>query len=139
MPAKHTYDEVAEMFEARGFILLSKEYKDALTPLDYVCSCGNQAKIRLSKLKIGQKCAACGLGSGNRINLEFAQWWYKREGCELLATEFHGSGSTVKLPYICSCGRPAATSWKSFRQGSRCEYCAKVKMGAHVQDRKSVV
>jgi hypothetical protein len=131
MGRKFTYLEVKDIFEKNGCSLVSIEYYDALTPLEYKCSCGELSKIRLSKFLAGQRCSICALKKGNRWTLKSLTEYYNSQNCELLATQYFGSGSLERLPFICSCGRAASLTFKSFRQGSRCEYCAKIKMGSY--------
>lgn len=62
---RYTIEEVECMFLERGCTLLSKEYKNVLTPLRYKCSCGNTSAIRLFALLKGQTCMKCGHYSGS--------------------------------------------------------------------------
>lgn len=55
-----SYEEVKAIFEERGAILLSKDYKNAQTPLSYICPyCKNEAKMSLSNFKKGYGCRTC--------------------------------------------------------------------------------
>lgn len=57
---KLSYEEVKKIFEDRGAVLLSKEYKNATTPLEYICpKCGARAFMSLSNFKRGYGCANC--------------------------------------------------------------------------------
>jgi hypothetical protein len=49
---------VKQYFEEHNCKLID-EYKGALTPMHYICECGNEDKIRFSKFKIGQRCRKC--------------------------------------------------------------------------------
>lgn len=53
-------EEVKKIFEERGGKLLATEYKNARTPMDFICpKCGGQAKISLSNFQKGYGCANC--------------------------------------------------------------------------------
>ena len=55
---KKRLKDVANYFKEQNCILLD-HYKNANTPLKYICSCGNEDKIRFSKFKMGQRCRKC--------------------------------------------------------------------------------
>lgn len=55
-----SYEEVKKIFEERGAVLLSKEYKNAQTKLEYICpKCGARAFMSLSNFKKGYGCSNC--------------------------------------------------------------------------------
>ena len=53
------YNDVKLYFEMQGCCLISKEYINNRTPLEFKCSCGGISKIRLSDFKRGQRCKKC--------------------------------------------------------------------------------
>ncbi len=58
---KLTYKQVKKVFKDGGCELLSKDYKNGHSPVDYKCSCGIISKIRLAKFMRGQRCKKCGI------------------------------------------------------------------------------
>jgi len=56
---KLTYEFVKQYFEDNDCILLSKEYYRAHDPLEYICKCGNKAKISFANFQSGQRCISC--------------------------------------------------------------------------------
>jgi hypothetical protein len=50
--------------------------------------------------------------------LEELQEYYKKEGCELLATEY--TNCTVPMKFLCKCGRIGENAFAHFRDGQRC-------------------
>lgn len=60
MSKRLTYSEVVELFDHYNCKLISCDYKDNRTLMDYICECGNISKITLSNLKKGRKCKICG-------------------------------------------------------------------------------
>ena len=57
----HSYEKVKDIFEQNGCKLLSKEYENAHILLDYICECGNKAKISLNHFQQGRRCKKCGI------------------------------------------------------------------------------
>ena len=58
---RHSYDFIKSEFINRGFILLSKEYKNANSYLDYICNKGHKTKIKYGDLKQGHGCKFCAI------------------------------------------------------------------------------
>jgi len=54
-----TLDEVMQIFKDENCILVESTYKNARTPLNYICSCGNKSKITLTNFKAGNRCKEC--------------------------------------------------------------------------------
>lgn len=72
---KHTIEYLKKEFEKKNCKLLTNEYKNAFQRLDYICSCGNKAKIRYNDLQQGNKCTKCEISRRIVTNLE-------KYGCE---------------------------------------------------------
>lgn len=56
---RHDYESVYNFFQQENCVLLSKTYENGRQKLDYICSCGNKAKISFEKFKTGQRCQSC--------------------------------------------------------------------------------
>ena len=56
---KKTLEEVKQLFNSRGYTLVSKEYKNSGTALLYICNKGHQTKISFSSLQNGNGCSSC--------------------------------------------------------------------------------
>lgn len=101
-----THTELKNYFEEQGCTLLSTEWKNYATKLDYVCSCGNISSIRLDSFERGSRCAVCGklkqkLGLQKITpDLEAIKLTFLSHGNELV--EFISFGK--KLRYRCNCG-----------------------------------
>lgn len=65
-----SFDFVKSEFENGGCVLLSEEYLNAHQKLDYICECGDKAKITYDKFKAGQRCSKCGLSKMGRFTGE---------------------------------------------------------------------
>lgn len=57
--SRYTIEYVKQYFEERGCVLLSTEYKDNKTNLDYMCECGNCSSINFNSFLKGQRCYEC--------------------------------------------------------------------------------
>ena len=68
---KYIYQEVKEIFEKENCVLLDKKYLNNITPLNYVCSCGNKSKIRLYSFLKGTRCKKCGREKNIKANRKY--------------------------------------------------------------------
>ena len=67
---RKTFDEVKQSFFERGYELLSTEYKDSITPVEYKCPEGHVGKIRLSDFLRGHGCANCSKSRSEKLTRE---------------------------------------------------------------------
>lgn len=128
MSRKLTYEEVKKTFEDGGCELLEERYRDCDTPMLYKCSCGETARISLWCFKQGQRCKQCGIkkrSDSTRFNYEEVKKTFENQGCELLETEYKGSG--IPMSYICSCGEKSKIALSHFKSGRRCKKCGITK------------
>lgn len=56
---KHELSHVVKIFSIEGCTLLSEEYKNNRSLLDFICSCGNKDKVSLQCFNRGQRCSFC--------------------------------------------------------------------------------
>jgi hypothetical protein len=56
---RHSYEDVKKYFANQGCKLLSKDYKNNKTPLEYVCICGRKSTVRFDNFKTGARCRDC--------------------------------------------------------------------------------
>lgn len=56
-----TYEYVNQFFAQNNCTLLSKEYINAKTPLEYKCSCGRISQIVFDSFQNGNRCKQCGI------------------------------------------------------------------------------
>lgn len=125
MPKKLKYEDVKQIFEENGCVLLSVEYKNSKTPLDYVCDCGNTSKITITDFKNGVRCKKCAIGKiKNKLKFDFdyVNNYYKECGCDLLEHEYN----TVheKMRFKCHCGNiEEGFTFKQFKGYKQCRDC----------------
>lgn len=67
---KYTFNEVKKYFEDNNCELISTEYVNQVTNLDYICECKNQAKITFKPFLNGQRCSKCAIQKRKDTNLK---------------------------------------------------------------------
>ena len=121
-----TIKEVKQIFSVAGCELLDTVYHNALTPLKYKCSCGNESSIRLSKFKAGQRCSKCGVDK-YKENLRSIS---TKEIKEILEQQGHRlikwNGTNQQSIYQCKCGEIETVQiniyqYKNQRHCKRCQ------------------
>ena len=121
---RYSYDQVQNIFLEQNCKLLREEYKNARSLLDYKCSCGNEAKVRLTHFLRGHRCKSCGFKKTSdklRFSYKHVKKIFEDNGCELLSKEYIDYHS--HLDYKCNCGRKSKISLSHFLYGKRCKKC----------------
>lgn len=128
--ANITFEEVYQYFEKEGCKLLSTEYINNSTKLNYVCQCGHENNIRLSdfRRKHGRNCNACQKKNAAKAlshTYEYIEQYFKNNGCKLLSSEY--INSQTKLNYIAQCGHTHNITFNNFScgKGRKCRECSK--------------
>jgi len=115
-----TYEFVKNEFEKEGYKLLSIEYVNSRTNLDYVCPKGHKHNIKFNSWRTGYRCAYC---SGNaKPTIEFIFKAFKKDGYILLTQKYKNNKS--KLYYICPKGHVGNIAWQEWNKGCRCLECS---------------
>ena len=117
---KKTIEEAKQLFTDRGFTLLSTEYKNAHSHLDYCCSKGHNAKISFDNLRVGHGCAEC--AGQKKKTMEEVRLAFTQRGYKLVSKEYKNSGTA--LLYICDKGHQSKIILDSLRRGEGCQSCA---------------
>jgi hypothetical protein len=116
---RHSFEYVYDYFKKEGCMLLSTEYVNSNTKLNYICKCGNKSSICFKNFKNGNRCMkCCGI---EKHTFEYVNEFFKKQGCVLLSTEYVNSG--CKLNYICKCGNEHNITFDCFNKGTRCKQC----------------
>jgi hypothetical protein len=121
------YNYVYDFFKEKGCTLLDKEYINAHKKLKYICVCGNNSEIALHSFKKGNRCKECGIKKNkiaNTLDPIFVEKKFKESGCKLIDNYIKAS---IKMKYICSCGKESKISWNNFSNGRRCLSCGTKK------------
>jgi hypothetical protein len=116
---KLSFAEVEAGFVARGWSLMSTEYKGSQNPLQARCPSGHEITITWNNFHKGQGCGVC---AGNvKFTIEQIQKVFAEGGCTLLDTEY--TSSSTPMRYVCQCGRESKISVSHFQIGRRCQKC----------------
>lgn len=119
-----TLSFIEEEFQKRGAKLLSKEYKNNKTPLEFSCSsCGKVAQLSWSHFLNGVNknllCPSCikKLSPHNNVTFDMVKKAFDEKGVELISKEYVNNSSP--LYFKCKlCGKPYHISWGNFKKGS---------------------
>jgi hypothetical protein len=135
MPVKYTYSHIQDTFIQNNCILISKNYENQLSKLEYIASCGhmNQINFKLFVKGAGKKCKSCAL---DLPTYESISSNFENKNCKLCYTkeefENYYKNNKQKLKYIASCGHNNEVSWKNFNslnQGIICPSCVNKNAG----------
>lgn len=117
---------VQAAFQAENWTLLSSEYKNAHTKLNYCCASGHVHQITWSNFNHGKRCPVC--TKKRPMTIEEIRPLFEGEGYTLLNTIYK---SGEKLNFACPEGHSGSIVWGSFQQGSRCSICSTPKGENH--------
>lgn len=120
--AKPSYAYIKEAFEVEGYILLSNDYVNNKTKLDYLCSNGHKHSICWCNFIQGQRCPYCS-NNNFKHTYEFIKNSLALEGYTLLSSVYNNQ--RTKLKTSCTNGHIHNTTWEDFKRGSRCAKCSK--------------
>lgn len=125
-------------------VLLSEEYINARTPLNYICECGNPSTVRWDDFRKGKRCRKCGTKKSNsskKYNYSYVREVFGKEGYLLLSRSYNNNKE--KLNYICQNNHTSSISFDSFLRGNRCNTCAtemrKSKLKLNTEQVKSIL
>lgn len=121
---KLTYDYVSSFFEKNNCKLLSNEYINNSTLMEYRCSCGNISETRFNDFKRGQRCNKCGIKRGAekiKKSLESVKNYFEKYNYELLENKY--KNSITLMIYKCPNGHIEKTTFGNFLKGKRCRQC----------------
>lgn len=120
MPKKITHEFVKEQFKKEGYELLSKEYVDVHTKLEYICPKGHKCSTTWTNFQRGRRCPHC--ANNIKPTIGFIKSEFERERYKFLTIKYKNRHQ--KLEYICPRGHRYNITWNSWQRGSRCYYCA---------------
>lgn len=127
MTSKIDISTVNKSFESDGYTLLSKEYKNNSTKLDYICPNGHEHSVTWGHWNTsGSRCPYCS-GQG-KPTIEEIKLEFEKEGYILLSNKY--INSKTKLDYICVEGHRGAIKLNDWRSGVRCKECGSHKVAS---------
>lgn len=126
MPRKKTYEEVKDLFESKGYILLDTEYIDAHTKLRYICKKHPDIiqSTRYNSLQQGKGCPYC-VGKAKHTFEEVKNYF---ESCGYTLLEDTYINANTRMKYQCPHHptKELYIRYSDLRHGVRCPYCSKV-------------
>lgn len=118
---KYTYDEVYKIFLNEKCELLSEEYVDNHSLLDYRCVCGRKSEIRLTDFNRGVRCYEC---SFRKIAFEELETIFNSEGYVIVSNKDDYRGITYKITVKCPKGHTREiTPFNFIDHSTRCFDC----------------
>jgi uncharacterized protein with PIN domain len=119
--AKFTFEEVKVYVDATSETLLSMEYVNCDTKLDFMCLKGHKYSMSFSTFKKGHRCSKC---AGNALLLyEDIKQFVEMDGTKLLSSEY--KNNNTKLDFMCPEGHEYSMIFNNFKsKGQRCPECA---------------
>ena len=119
-----TLEQVRDLFTARGYTLLSTEYKGRKQKLDFICPEGHEGYITLNSFLRGSGCRTCGrIKTRNKLKISYdkVKKAFEAEGYTLLSTEY--TNNVQPLEFICPEGHKGVIDFAHFKRGQRCPTC----------------
>lgn len=114
-----SYEYVYNFFKENECQLLSTEYKNNNTKLNFICKNGHKTSNTFNAFKDGRRCSDC---SGNKkLTFEYINQFFKDNEYELLETEYKNHMS--KMNFRCDKNHNSSISFNNFRKGIRCGMC----------------
>ena len=129
---KHTYEEIRQFFEGKGYILLSNEYINGKQKLEYICPKGHKHSMSWSNFQKGKQCPECAIenkASKRRMNFQIIKECFKKRGYILLTKEEEYMNNHTLLDYVCPNGHKNSMTWNNFQRGRQCPNCANIYKG----------
>lgn len=130
---KPKWSDITSLFEERGYVLLSEEYVDAKTRLEYICpeheEFGSQY-ITYNNLKQGYGCRYCGIkrmADKRKLPFEKVREIFNRHDMILLDQDYQNANTP--LQYICRHHKEFGIQYMSLANAYKqhCPYCNVIK------------
>lgn len=117
---KYTIKQIEEFFTEQNCKLLSNEYKNSYTKLDFLCANGHKGRISWNKFRQGCRCLLCFRDRQEAMKIATIHI-LQSEGYTLFLHE----GFTAKdsINFLCPQGHQDTKTLTSFQQGHRCAEC----------------
>ena len=117
---RYTYEFVKQSFEKERYTLVSKEYINNTTKLDYTCPEGHEHSVVYKSWKKGFRCPHC--AGIIKLTIDIIRESFKQENYILISKKY--VNNKTKLNYVCSNGHEHSITWNNWQKGKRCIVCA---------------
>jgi hypothetical protein len=111
------YDDVYKFYESRGCKLISKEYKNNKSVLEFVCKCGNKDKKSYVKFQRNPQCRVCGVKPIDEYHDLF-----EMHGCKIMHYDEYKGRQTV-VTFLCKCGNVDTKKISNYVLHPNCTEC----------------
>lgn len=121
---KFTYEYVKSYFEYNKCKLISNNYYNCDSKLDYICKCGNLSQTTFYQFHKHPRCIQCfykELSESKRLSYDYVYNYFKKEKYQLITDNY--INNLQKLNVICDKGHNIEISFGDFQQGRRCSFC----------------
>ena len=112
-------EHIRKRFKEVGYKLLSEEYINNRTKLEFVCDVGHQHSITWNCFQSGTRCGKCFIK--RKHAQKFIEESFNKSGYKVLE-EYVDSKSHMRTE--CPKGHTYTTTWNDFQQGCRCPFCS---------------
>jgi hypothetical protein len=117
---KYTIDEVRKVFESARYQLLSNEYVNCKTKLQYRCPNNHVKETTFDRFINKQnRCPTC--SKSERYTIEYVAKCFSERGYTLLEKEY--VNNRQQLNYSCCNGHTTSITFHDLSQGKGCKYC----------------
>lgn len=126
---RFSYDQVKSYFAEQDCELLTTDYVNSVTPIEYRCVCGTVATTTFGNFREGRRCQTCkGIASSERLRTteEALVAFCESKGCQFIRSWI--KGKRTRIEYICKCGRPTQAYWTNFSKFPNCKKCGAAKI-----------
>lgn len=113
---KNSFDRIRAGFAEFGYSVLSENYENSYTPLEYRCPKGHAGRTTWNAFQCGRRCFSCTRTDFGEIKARFVGRGYR-----LLTTEY--KNLYTPLEYACPEGHLGVTTWNNFKHGQGCPKC----------------
>ena len=124
MPKKFTYNEVKEIVERDGTILLSRRYEGSHEYLDLKCPKNHEYRAQFYNFKNGHRCPHCAIkykADKHRIPYESVKAYFEERGYTLLSKEYKTNMDYLDI--VCPRGHKLKKKFAHFKMGDGCSQC----------------
>ena len=117
-----TLDFIKDLLAKEGYELISKEYKNNHTHIEYLCPEGHRRFASITGWIGGARCAKC--SNNAKMTIEEVRNSFEKEGYTLISTCY--INAHTKLDYICPKGHTHSITWSNWnnKKKFRCPKCS---------------
>jgi len=119
-----TMDSVRQLFESKGYSIISGDYRGFSSNLTVRCPFGHTWATSVHGFKKSKHgCPHCHSVNNRRYTLEEVREFFANKQYKLISA--HYAGNSQKLQVICPSGHSIMMSLQYFNRGIRCSICSK--------------